>query len=402
MPRDAAQTCRSGLGAGCLALRIRRLRLTNFRNFGDVSVDFSERRNVILGANAEGKTNILDAVHMLGVGRSHRERRDANLVKFGEEYYRIEGVFEHLGVKTTIEIAYNAEGRRIRINRKEARGPDLIGLAAVVITSPDDIDLIKGGPLVRRRFLDIAVSQTSREYLKTLQQYVRALAQRNVLLRNSRDKGKRPDTRVWDKTLVETGARIVALRLGFLEALVGRTEAGFGLISGAAGRVALVYEPRAYRLAGERDAGGRDGVGNARPVEVERIAAAFMEAIDKNRDSEVARGYTLVGPHVDDFRFLVDGRDIRQFGSEGEQRTAVLSLRCAEAGTIEERVGKAPIMLLDDVFAELDDARSAALISLITGFDQIILTSSRQSPLGDEKVHRIYVKGGRVTYDGEA
>jgi DNA replication and repair protein RecF len=383
-------------------LRIRTLRLTNFRNFGDLSVDFSDRRNLILGANAEGKTNILDAVHMLGVGRSHRERRDANLVKFGEEYYRIEGIFEHVGVKTTIEIAYNAEGKRIRINRKEARGPDLIGLAAVVITSPDDIDLIKGGPLVRRRFLDIAVSQTNREYLKTLQVYVRALAQRNMLLRNAKDKGRKPDARVWDKALVETGARIVAFRLAFLEALVGRVEAGFNLISSGAGRIALVYEPRAYRLAGAPDGVKIDGIACTRPVAPEPIAAAFMEAIERNRDNEIARGYTLVGPHVDDFGFLVDGRDVRQFGSEGEQRTAVLSLRCAEAGAIEEGLGKAPIVLLDDVFAELDDARSEALISLISGFDQIILTSSRQSPLGDEEVHRIRVKDGRVTYDGKA
>lgn len=383
-------------------MRIRTLRLTNFRNFGDVSVDFSERRNVILGANAEGKTNILDAVHMLGVGRSHRERRDANLVRFGEEYYRIEGVFEHVGVKTTIEIAYNVEGRRVRINRKEARGPDLIGLAAVVITSPDDIDLIKGGPLLRRRFLDIAVSQTSREYLRTLQQYVRALAHRNVLLRAARDKGDKPDTHVWDKTLVEMGAKIVASRLAFLGGLVGRVEAGFNLISGGAGRVALVYEPRAYRLTSGSDTARGARIADTGPAEPERIATALVEAMGKNRENEIARGYTLVGPHVDDFRFLVDGCDIRQFGSEGEQRTAVLSLRCAEAGAIEERLGKAPIMLLDDVFAELDDARSAALISLISEFDQIILTSSRQSPLGDEKVHRIYVKEGRVTYDGKA
>ena len=372
-------------------MRIRTLHLTNFRNFADLTVEFSDRRNVILGANAEGKTNILDAVHMLGVGRSHRERRDSNLVMFGEEYYRIEGVFDHIGVKTTIEVAYNADGKRIRLNGKEARGPDLIGLAAVVITSPDDIDLIKGGPQLRRRFLDIAISQTSKEYLRTLQQYVRALAQRNVLLRDARDKGDRPNTAVWDKALADAGARVVAYRMGFLDSLSPRVEANFNLISGGASRLALPYEPKSYGV----DRAVADETGG-------HIAAAFMEALSRNRDSEIARGYTLVGPHVDDFRFLVDGRDIRQFGSEGEQRTSVLSLRCAEAMAIEERLGKAPIVLLDDVFAELDDARGTALISLISGFDQIILTSARQSPLGGEKVHRIHVKDRRVTYDGEA
>lgn len=374
-------------------MRIRTLHLTNFRNFDDITVEFSDRRNVILGANAEGKTNILDAVHMLGVGRSHRERRDSNLVKFGEAYYRIEGVFDHIGVKTTIEVAYNADGKRIRLNGKEARGPDLIGLAAVVITSPDDIDLVKGGPQLRRRFLDIAISQTSREYLKTLQQYVRALAQRNVLLRDARDKGDRPNTAVWDRALVETGAKVVAYRLGFLEFLTPQVEANFSLISGDSSEVALPYEPKSYAAGG---ASGNEEAG------VEHIASAFMDAVNRNRESEIARGYTLVGPHVDDFRFAVDGRDIRQFGSEGEQRTSVLSLRCAEATAIEERLGKAPIVLLDDVFAELDNARGAALISLISGFDQIILTSARQSPLVGEKVHRIHLKDRMVTYDGEA
>jgi DNA replication and repair protein RecF len=373
-------------------LRIRTLHLKNFRNFDDLTVEFSERRNVILGANAEGKTNILDAVHMLGVGRSHRERRDSNIIKFGEEYYRIEGIFDHIGVKTTIEVAYNDDGKRIRLNGKDARGPDLIGLAAVVITSPDDIDLMKGGPHLRRRFLDIAISQTSRDYLKTLQQYVRTLAQRNVLLRDARDRGERPNTDVWDRALVETGSRVVAYRLGFLELLAPQVEANFNLISSGASSLVLPYEARSYDAEGAPAGAGA----------LEHIKSAFAEAVGRSRESEMARGYTLVGPHVDDFRFLVDGRDIRQFGSEGEQRTSVLSLRCAEARAIEERLGKAPIVLLDDVFAELDDSRGAALISLISGFDQIILTSARQSPLRGEKVHRIHVKDGRVTYDGEA
>jgi DNA replication and repair protein RecF len=399
--RDASQTCRSDLGPGYRPLRIRTLRLTNFRNFGELSVEFSDRRNVILGANAEGKTNVLDAVHILGVGRSHRDRRDSNLIKFEEEYYRIEGVFDHIGVRTTIEVAYSSEGKRIRVNGKEARGPDLIGLAAVVITSPDDIDLIKGGPQLRRRFLDIAISQTSREYLRTLQQYVRALAQRNVLLRDARDRGEKPNTAVWDRALVETGAKVVALRIGFLESLVPQVEADFNLISAGRAALALVYEPRGYRAAGGANgAAGAAGAGGV-PGEGD-LAAALMEAVERNREGEIQRGYTLVGPHVDDFRFAADGRDIRQFGSEGEQRTAVLALRCAEASAIRERLGKAPIVLLDDVFAELDDARGAALISLISGFDQIVLTSSRESPLGAEKVHRIHLKDGRVTYDGQA
>jgi len=373
-------------------LRIRALNLANFRNFSRLTVEFGERRNVILGANAAGKTSILEALHLLGVGRSHRERCDANLVRFGEDYYRVEGVFDHIGVRTTIEVTYAADAKRIRVNGKDARASDLIGLAAVVVTSPEDIDLVKGGPRGRRRFLDIAISQSSRDYLASLQHYLRALTQRNALLRQARD-GDRTDTAVWDAALVEAGARVVAARMAFLEFLSPRVEAHFGVISGRAAATSLVYEPRGY---------GVDVAGAGAGPDVDGLAAALLAGLERSRENERARGFTLVGPHVDDFRFLADGYDLRQFGSEGEQRTAVLALRCAEAGAIEEKLGKAPIVLLDDVFAELDDARAGALISLISGFDQIVLTSSRRSPLGDEKVHRIHVEDGGVTYDGEA
>jgi DNA replication and repair protein RecF len=364
-------------------LRIRTLRLTNFRNFGDITVEFGERRNVILGGNAEGKTNVLDAVHILGVGRSHRERREANLVKFGEEFYRIEGVFDQKGVKTVIEVAFGAEGKRIRINGKEARGSDLIGLAAVVITCPDDIGLVKGSPLGRRRFIDIAMCQMNRGYLRDLQQYYRVLAQRNMLFRKGGESRAGRDAAVWDKGLVDAGEKVVGERVEFLKMLSPMVKADYNTISGELVEISVAYQPRGYRIEGTRG-----------------IADGLRAAMEKNRENEAARGYSLVGPHVDDFSFLIGGRDMRQFGSEGEQRTAVLALRCAEARAIEERLEKPPIVLLDDVFAELDENRSAALISLIARFDQIILTASRSSPLGAENVRRIHVERGRVRYDG--
>ena len=138
-------------------MRIAKVHLTNFRNFADETVGFGARRNVLLGANAQGKTNVLEAIHVLGVGRSHRDRKDANLVRLGQAYYRIEGIFEDIGVRTAIEVAYADDRKRIRINGKEARPSDLIGLVGVVISSPDDIDLVKGAPRFRRQFLDIAI-----------------------------------------------------------------------------------------------------------------------------------------------------------------------------------------------------------------------------------------------------
>jgi DNA replication and repair protein RecF len=365
-------------------LRIHSIHLKNFRNFTDVKVAFGQRRNLIVGANAQGKTNLLEAIHILGVGRSHRDRRDANLVSFGETYYRLEGTFEHIGVMTRIEVAWSEEGKRIRINGKDARPTNLIGLVGVVNSSPDDIDLIKGSPGFRRTFLDMAISQTSKEYLSTLQRYVRAVAQRNRLLKAVREnRAEKSETEVWDRSVVELGSNIVKSRLAYLEAIRPGVEENFSMISGTKTGISLTYEPRGYRLDPGRDV--KDGLEGALRV---------------HRDLELTRGHTYFGPHVDDFRFFADGRDMRQFGSEGEQRTAVLALRCSEVCIMKDRLDRYPVVLLDDVFAELDRERSRALTALISEFDQIVLTSSGRGWLGDESVHLIPILEGRIDRGG--
>jgi len=378
-------------------LHIQRIRLTNFRNFADTEVDFAPRRNLIVGPNAQGKTNLLEAIHVLGVGRSHRDRKDQNLVRFGQAYYRLEGTVQHIGVKTTIEATYADDRKRIRINSKEARPSALLGLAPVVVSSPEDIDMIKRSPGYRRTFLDLALAQVSREYLVALSGYSRALAQRNMLLKRLQDGvASRSEAEVWDDAVVDLGAKLVSARIAFLAEIQPATTANTEAMSGAALPVALVYEPRGYQLAEDTAVAG----GSPGEVIPGLVRQGLQRALEENRRLEVARGFTLFGPHVDDFRFLCGGRDIRVFGSEGEQRTAVLALRCAEVALIKDRLGQYPIVLLDDVFAELDQARSSALAALISGFDQIVLTSSRPAALGDEAMRRITVKAGSVTYDG--
>ncbi len=385
-------------------MHIQKIQLTNFRNFADADVEFAENRNLILGANAQGKTNLLEAIHVLGFGRSHRDRKDQNLVKFGEAFYRVEGIFQHIGVRTTIEVAYAEDRKRMKVNSKEAKPTSLIGLAPVVVSSPDDIDLIKRSPGYRRAFLDMALSQVSREYLTTLQRYARALAQRNVLLKRAQGgRAGRGETDVWDEAIVDLGERIVTARVAFLAEIRPRVEENSGLISGVASKIELIYEPRGYRLGiGERTGGedsdtegkgGHGGNGGG-------VREGLREALRNNRHLELVRGFTLFGPHVDDFKFICDGKDMRLFGSEGEQRTSVLALRCAEVTIIKAKVDYYPIVLLDDVFAELDEDRSRALTSLISEFDQIVLTSSRPGALGDDGMRKIVVADGRITYSG--
>lgn len=361
-------------------MRIQEIRLTNFRNFTDVTVSFGERRNLILGKNAQGKTNLLEAIHILGVGRSHRERREANLIRFGENFYRIEGTFFDKDVRNVVEVAYSEERKRIRINGKDVRPVELIGFVGVVISSPEDISLIKGSPGVRRLFLDVAISQIRRDYLRSLQRYVRVLQQRNRLLKRAQLIGETtPDISVWSEKLVETAAQVVNLRLRFLSEIQSEVEQSFQTIGGSGGRVELIYNPKGYRLES-----------------FENLEESIAHALGSVLDAEITRGYTLIGPHVDDFSFNVDGHDLRFFGSEGEQRTAVLAIRCAQAKLMKQAKG-APIVLLDDVFAELDQDRSRALTALISEFDQIILTSSRAVNLDDETMHVIEVCDGRVS-----
>ena len=367
-------------------MRIRKIRLTNFRNFRDETLEFGPRRNLLIGANAQGKTNVLEAIHLLGVGRSHRERRDANLVRFGETYYRIEGEFEDIGVRTTIEAGYDEERKRIRINGKEARPSDLIGLVGVVVSSPDDIDLVKGSPGHRRQFMDIAISQMSRQYLASLQKYVRALAQKNRLLKAVQSgRAGASDIAVWDQTLVTAGAAVVDARLEFLDTIGREVETNFSTISGVETGIDLTYEARGYGPGGGEDTG--------------RLLETAMKG---QRDIEIARGYSIVGPHVDDFRLLAGGRDMRRFGSEGEQRTGVLALRCAEVTAMKAKTGRYPIVLLDDVFAELDDTRTSALTALISEYDQIVLTSSRPAPAEADNLRIISIADGRVEGGGSA
>jgi DNA replication and repair protein RecF len=383
-------------------LHVERIRLTNFRNFARAEVAFAERRNLIVGPNAQGKTNILEAVHLLCVGRSHRDRRDRNLIRFGEALFRVEGTFEHIGVKTTIEVACGEdrgeERKRIRVNSKEVRPAGLVGIAPVVISSPDDIDLVKRSPGYRRAFLDKALSQVSKEYLATLQRYARALAHRNVLLRRAQETRTIPaEIEAWDEALAGAGERIVAERVAFLEEIAPAVEENVGAMSGAAIKIGFVYEPRGYELG---DVGGLGGGGELGEGGACGEGGALAAVLAANRRLEVARGFTVFGPHVDDFKFLCDGRDIRLFGSEGEQRTGVLALRCAEVETMRAKIGYHPIVLLDDVFAELDEVRSRALTALISGFDQIVLTSSRPGPPAERGIEEIIVAEGRITYGG--
>jgi DNA replication and repair protein RecF len=287
----------------------------------------------------------------------------------------------------------------------------------VVASSPEDIDLIKRSPGYRRTFMDMALSQMSRAYLVTLQQYAKALAHRNVLVRRRQEgRASRSEMDVWDQAIVNLGESIVRARIRFLADMEREVEENFSAISGEPTAIDLIYEPRGYALddrsVGDRSreeqshegqsvqglrAGEQSGEGAPAGAGA-RVREGLMQALESTRQMEIVRGFTLFGPHLDDFKFLCAGRDLRVFGSEGEQRSAVLALTCAEVSLIREKAGYYPIVLLDDVFAELDEARSRALTALISGFDQIVLTSSRPTPPAEGGIKQVLVADGRIAY----
>jgi len=349
------------------------LHLRHFRNLADQQVDLPAEGVAIVGENAQGKTNLLEAIYYLETFRSFRGSRDDRLVAFGEDFFRVVGDLKGPGLEEGVEVAaaFQNRGKRKKITldgQEPQRLADGLGRLAAVVFSPADVALVSDGPGARRRFLDIVLSLNVPGYLTALQRFRQILSQRNAALRDGRGRGT---VEVWDEGLTESGARVMEDRLRWTEEWREEFSSYYRRISGSLeGR--LEYQP-----------GVRLGESRTR----EEIAGAFRVALMETRDREARLGNTVVGPQRDDLLLMVaegDGdRDLREFGSGGQRRTAALALRLVEAATIRTAREQEPIILMDDVFAELDPGRSERILSLMeeeeTG--QILLTVPKESDI---------------------
>jgi DNA replication and repair protein RecF len=357
-------------------VRLRRLKLRNHRNYAQLDLVPGPGINVFIGANGQGKTNLLEAVAMLALSSSPRSRRDLELVGPVAPVSRIEAEVESVGITAELAITLTTEGDRARrvieVDGVRRRAFDLPGRFRVTLFWPDDLGLVKAGPELRRRFLNQMLVQVEPGYARALAGLKRVLEQRNSLLKRvAAGEAGGDELDVWNQELVKLGGEVAAARAAAV----------------------LELEPEAARSHAEIADGER------LEIRYEGPPTDLAEAVHNSLAEDLRRGSTTVGPHHDDLRILLEGREARAYGSQGQQRTAVVSLKLAEAALVARRSGERPVLLLDDVLSELDGERRSALLRQVADAGQVIITSVEAGPFPPELIENSMVwtvVGGRI------
>jgi DNA replication and repair protein RecF len=339
--------------------------LSGFRGYASLDASFGSGAHLVWGPNAAGKTSLLEALVVSARGSSHRTLTDAELIRWDAPFARVDTRREVPGLDPLeLDVTLVREGpaggrKRIRVNGVPRRATALAGLLRVVVFAPEDMLLIAGPPSLRRGVLDALTCQRIPAHAADVAAYGRVLAQRNALLRAIRDERATPDQLPpWNAKLVESGAAIVDARHRVLGELAGPLVAAHAEIASDEGRFTITYESNVVPAAGEPS---RD---------------ALVRRLAETAEKEAWNGSTLVGPHRDDLAFRLDGRDLATFASRGQQRTAILALKLGELDLLTTQDGRPPLVLLDDVFSELDPVRRGHLVRRIAGLPQAFITTT--------------------------
>ncbi len=344
---------------------LKNLHLRQFRNYKQQQVEFTAPKTILVGNNAQGKSNLLEAVELLATLRSHRMARDRDLIQEGAAGAQILATLERETGVSNLTITLRRNGRRtVAINGENLRRQmDFLGVVNAVEFSSLDLELVRGGPDGRRQWLDMLLIQLEPIYTHILQQYNQVLRQRNAFLRSCQQSGKIPqpeELAIWNAQLVTAGTRVMRRRERAIQRLVPIATHWHSSISGCTEKLQIRYVPS---VAVE---------GN----EPQQIQPAFLDKIQQRATAELHQGTTLVGPHRDEVELTIDYTPARQYGSQGQQRTLVLALKLAELQLIEEVVGEPPLLLLDDVLAELDPYRQNQLLDAIQDRFQTLITTT--------------------------
>jgi len=348
---------------------LKSLELSTFRNYDFLDLSFDKGTNILYGDNAQGKTNILEAIFLSATTKSHKGSKDRDMIKFGSQEAHIRTFLEKKGVSYQVDMHLrSSKSKGIAINgQKIKKAAELLGVLNVVFFSPEDLNIIKNGPGERRRFVDMELCQIDGSYLYNLNHYNRIVNQRNKLLKDIYFNNGLVDTlEVWDDQLISYGKKIIDRRRLFVSQLNELICDIHKRLSGGREALEIAYEP-------------------------DVVPEQFEQMCLKNRERDVKLKQTTTGPHRDDFVFVTGGVDIRKFGSQGQQRTAALSLKLAEIELVKKISRDTPVLLLDDVLSELDSNRQNYLLSSIKEVQTIITCTGLDDFINNHfEIHKIF------------
>jgi DNA replication and repair protein RecF len=375
---------------------LKELQLKSFRNYADQLVKFEAHKTILVGDNAQGKSNLLESVELLATLKSHRTSRDRDLILEEQEIGQVFANLERHYGSAELSIILRRTGRRsLTLNHESVRrNMDFLGVINAVEFSCLDLDLVRGGPDVRRHWLDILLTQLEPIYAHILGQYQHILKQRNALLKNIRKQQENnfssvdkphniEQLKLWDQQLAEVGSRVTRRRARVLQRLTPLAQLWHEKISGKTEVLEIHYLPN---VIAESDA----------PQQVQQ---AFLNKIEQRHIAEIQLGTTVVGPHRDDLSFTINQTPAKSYGSQGQQRTLVLALKLAELSLIEEVIGESPLLLLDDVLAELDLHRQNQLLEAIQDRFQTLITTTHLNAFDSQWLKSsqiLQVKAGKI------
>lgn len=383
------------------------LSLTNYRNYVRSSIPLHKGLNLVVGENAQGKSNLLEGIYLLSTIRSSRASTDADLVRreildSDLPVARLAAEVERAAGNLMIEVAIvgrstdsaHRTGKRVRVNGVERRASEAVGQLAAVLFTTLDIEIVAGPPLLRRRYLDMMISQVDRGYLRQMQRYARVLQQRNSLLKQIRERQASPaDLNFWDQELAHAGGIIMKARADALGHIVPQAQMQMERLSDGRESIAITYTPSLGPDSGDC------------PIDEAEWTGRILSAMNELRQREIKAGVTLIGPHRDDWTVEINGLEAGSIASRAQQRTAALSLRLAEAGFLRHMLGDDPVVLLDDVLSELDARRRKGVLEYIDTFQQTIITTADPDRVRDVMTRaagRYVVQDGAITpFEGE-
>jgi DNA replication and repair protein RecF len=343
-------------------MQINKIKIENFRNYHEEEVSFHEKVNVIIGDNAQGKTNLLESIYVSSLGRSFRTTKEKEMIRFDAPFARITASYLADEQEKKVEIGFSAEGKKeIKVNNiKVEKMTEMLDHFYVVVFSPEDLKIVKEEPEKRRNFIDRELCKMRISYLSNLVQYKKVLMQRNAYLKS--EKKDRQAMRVWDEALSRYGAQVILQRQTFIDEIDQISKSIHNNITQGKEQLEIKYQP------------------NIKPEEnASDLVEKMLTKLEDSYKNDLYAGNTGTGPHKDDVSILIDGIPARQFGSQGQQRTAALSMKLAEIHLIEKEKGEKPILLLDDVLSELDGERQKYLIKTLSE-SQLFITAAELNP----------------------